>query len=629
MPPSLARVIDRDDSSADADLAMRLAFLDHSRQRPKAVTKDPARTLAGRLASEQGIALPLAMIIMGVFAVLGISVMYYTSAGSGASASSSASENAYALAGAGLNNALSVISVSTSDTTKVRPQPQSAGDTNSTVVTYTNGTATWGGSYDSSSRIWTIKSIGSVRNPNGPQYPNITRTLMASAELNGSPPQYTFVSLDTACDKHSLLIAASGQLTVTNPMYVNSCNASHDAFDIKGNGGSITAPAIYVVGGWEKGGGTTLTVGGVACSLNSASPPTTAAGCPSTGQPVISDPYAGQVSSPALGTPACTSPLFGSAASYSPTKQKLAAAMTAAQTTITNTGTAVQTGDYIQVESEAMLVTAGGGTTTLTVQRALNGTTAAAHGSGKEMKQVPVTTVGTAAAPAPCDIPSGTVTLTPGTYYGGICIGAAAGSDCGSNIGGTCTTTSSATANVTMAPGTYIMAGGGFFVCGSSTLSAPNVMIYNTQDPTNTAGSGAFDQIELNTTGSVALGPQTTGSYRGLTIFQDPALILTASTVTCDSKMNYSGTPSQSYISQWDIALVSMASTGSNGALGSVSGTIYAPANRSVFGDAVSGTANLAVLTSCMVIGGVSSTFNFQDSGLFGVGLGNVSQWGG
>ena len=38
-----------------------------------------------------------------------------------------------------------------------------------------------------------------------------------------------------------------------------------------------------------------------------------------------------------------------------------------------------------------------------------------------------------------------------------------------------------------------------------------------------------------------------------------------------------------------------MGSSGSNGALGSISGTIYMPSYRSMFGDAVSGTTNLAV----------------------------------
>ena len=119
------------------------------------------------------------------------------------------------------------------------------------------------------------------------------------------------------------------------------------------------------------------------------------------------------------------------------------------------------------------------------------------------------------------------------------------------------------------------------------------------------------------------------GVFETMSIFQDSTLSVTGSGTSCNSKQSYSGTPSSSTYINWDIGLVSMASSGGNGALGSISGTIYAPAYRSVFGDAVSGTANLAVLTSCMVIGGASSTFNFQTSGLFGVGLGTVSQWGG
>jgi hypothetical protein len=58
----------------------------------------------------------------------------------------------------------------------------------------------------------------------------------------------------------------------------------------------------------------------------------------------------------------------------------LTGAMTAAQTTVPVTsGTGFATGDYVQIDSEIMHITAGGGTTTLTVGRAINGTTAAAH----------------------------------------------------------------------------------------------------------------------------------------------------------------------------------------------------------------------------------------------------------
>src|SRR5262249_49009172 len=162
-------------------------------------------------------------------------------------------------------------------------------------------------------------------------------------------------------------------------------------------------------------------------------------------------------------------------------------------------------------DTEDILVLSGGGTTTLTVQRNYNGSSAAAHSNNKEIKRLPVTsTLGTAASPASCNITSGSVTLQPGTYYGGICIGPANHHDGGDKVNGTCTTTGTSP-SVTLAPGTYIMAGGGFFVCGGAALSAPNVLIYNTQDPSNTSGAGAIDQIMLNTTGSVSLGPQTSG----------------------------------------------------------------------------------------------------------------------
>lgn len=61
----------------------------------------------------------------------------------------------------------------------------------------------------------------------------------------------------------------------------------------------------------------------------------------------------------------------------------LSAAMTAVQTTASvHSGTAIVNNDYIQINSEILQVTAGGGTTTLTVTRGQLGTTAAAHTNG-------------------------------------------------------------------------------------------------------------------------------------------------------------------------------------------------------------------------------------------------------
>ena len=66
----------------------------------------------------------------------------------------------------------------------------------------------------------------------------------------------------------------------------------------------------------------------------------------------------------------------------------------------------------------------------------------------------------------------------------------------------------------------------------------------------------------------------------------------------------------------------------SRSAGGSISGTVYAPANRALFGDVVSGRANLAVMTSCMTIDGGNSTFDYKPDGLFGVGIRILGQWG-
>jgi len=61
----------------------------------------------------------------------------------------------------------------------------------------------------------------------------------------------------------------------------------------------------------------------------------------------------------------------------------LGAAVTISGTSLTvGTPNTVVTGDYINIQSETLLVTAGGGTATLTVERAQLGTSAAIHASG-------------------------------------------------------------------------------------------------------------------------------------------------------------------------------------------------------------------------------------------------------
>ena len=587
--------------------------------------------LAGRLSDESGFALVMATGMMLVLSLTVTSVIGYSKTSARSANLSASGQDAYALAEAGINNAMSVITVVRADTTQLAQQPTAAGDPNSTVTTYAEGgTATWGGSYASATKTWTIKSIGSARNPTAPGAAPLTRTLYATVSIPAPP--YSFVALNASCDNHTLILRTGGHLTVTNGIYVNSCNTG-DGFDIKGTVGLITAPTIQTVGGWEVYvASTQVRVGTTQCPVpplkysyfgpgNASNAPQTT-GCPTTGSPVLADPFV-DVAGPSVGAPACPSPAYGAATSYSP-QLHLKNTITATQTSlvVTESTPTIPNGEIIIIDSEKMYVTSGGGSVNLTVQRGAIGTTAASHtNSNKEIKKIPVIgTGGNATLPTSCKISSGAQTLQPGTYYGGICIGAASGAECGLKAGGTCTTTSSATADVTLAAGTYIMAGGGFSVCGSSTLSAPDVLIYNTQNATNTAGAGAIDQVKLNTTGSVSLGAQATGRYAGLTIFEDRTLSVAGSASKCDAKSKN--------VDLTDIAFVSTATTGANGKLGSISGTIYAPGLRAMYSDYMGGIANIALMASCISIDGTDSTYDFQDAGLFGVDITLGKVWG-
>jgi Tfp pilus assembly protein PilX len=105
-------------------------------------------------------------------------------------------------------------------------------------------------------------------------------------------------------------------------------------------------------------------------------------------------------------------------------------------------------------------------------------------------------------APAKQTAGSNTV-LHPGIYYGGI------------NITGT---------NVTMLPGIYVMAGGGFNIStGSTQVTGTDVMIFNTNNPTCTGGLCDPDSVSIigGNVGSSLTGRGAGESYDGFVVFQD------------------------------------------------------------------------------------------------------------
>jgi hypothetical protein len=91
---------------------------------------------------------------------------------------------------------------------------------------------------------------------------------------------------------------------------------------------------------------------------------------------------------------------------------------------------------------------------------------------------------------------NGNHTLSPGVYHGGITI--------------------SGQGSATLLPGIYYMDGGGFSMSGQGNLYAAGVMIFN-------APKSSSDVISISgsSSGSVYITPPTSGTYQGLTLFQD------------------------------------------------------------------------------------------------------------
>ena len=104
-----------------------------------------------------------------------------------------------------------------------------------------------------------------------------------------------------------------------------------------------------------------------------------------------------------------------------------------------------------------------------------------------------------------------TRTLNPGVYNGGI--------------------TLSGSSSVTLNPGVYYINGGGINMSGLSSIIGNGVFIYNT-------GGGA---INLSGSGSISLSPMSSGTYAGITVFQDRSST-TGATMSGSGNMNNTGT---------------------------------------------------------------------------------------
>jgi Flp pilus assembly protein TadG len=143
--------------------------------------------------------------------------------------------------------------------------------------------------------------------------------------------------------------------------------------------------------------------------------------------------------------------------------------------------------------------------------------------------------------------------LDPGVYQGGISI--------------------TGQVNVVLRPGVYYMQGGGFSYGGQGNLTGNGVMIYN-------APQANSDTISLTGNGNVNISPPTSGTYQGITFFQDR---------TSTTPMNVSGS--------------------GNGTM-TMSGTFYAAsADLSVQGNGTNNVIGSQYISYTLTLGG-NGAFN-------------------
>jgi len=247
-----------------------------------------------------------------------------------------------------------------------------------------------------------------------------------AAVSNAGVATCSFCALDNTSQNHTLVLQNSAVLRVDGDIYVNSTNGGTtpnvctlkqwnvcgDAFDVFGTGGSISARSISVVGGWETHDQNIATADTLAQKSG--------ANCREHPNP----PSQAQTANVCIHMPVLADPLNDPA----------------------------NAGNIVDPPSAGSRPVAGE-----------NGCpSTATSGSG------------TSASPALLTISTGTPTICPGTYFGGIKI--------------------MGSASVTMQAGVYNIVGGGFQVIGSGSVDgSAGVMIYNSSGTgeavSTTAGS--------------------------------------------------------------------------------------------------------------------------------------------
>jgi Tfp pilus assembly protein PilX len=391
-----------------------------------------------RLRLQDGLALPL---VLGITVVLTISVStlaYYTATNTRSVSRSKDDTRSFSLSESGLANAMAVLSNPSNNA--LDPDTLPSSEATASSATYENGTAKWWGVLDRSAAVWTVSALGLSNNPTGPGAAEVRRKLTAKVSiqptytqpLNNPVWNYLYSGhTGSTCDQtlnnnisgsSRMYVAGnlclSPNVVLTQSVVIVGGNADvQNNAAVGANTNMSTRVETYVGGSCRYGTGSWATCDGnqdarhIYSKLSDGSTIGVNHSPPVVPPPVadFATWYENAIPGPSqtCTTSSGTVPTFDNnyptrdnsvptvfdltpATSYicrvgPGASTTLTSAISSSQTTIAvQSAAGFPTSQFkIRIDDEVMTVTGGYGTTSWTVSRGANGTTAASHASGQ------------------------------------------------------------------------------------------------------------------------------------------------------------------------------------------------------------------------------------------------------
>lgn len=192
---------------------------------------------------QEGLSLIMAVGVLGVLSLAGISVVHYSTANARTSEFSKDNASAYDLAEAGINEMMAVLSHPDNNALNEVLLPE-------TTHEYGSGTVTWSGTFNKASAVWSLTSIGRIKNPTGPGSADVTRKLTAQVPVTPSTaqplnnPSWNYIMSTATGSECDMSIVNSVEVKTNLYVFGNLC-LFNQAKVLAGE----TNPTIFVVNG--------------------------------------------------------------------------------------------------------------------------------------------------------------------------------------------------------------------------------------------------------------------------------------------------------------------------------------------------------------------------------------------